>query len=169
MTVWLRTGAVAALLVLTTAGASRAQDPDPAFRADVEKLLEVTGARALGAQMANMSTTAMLDRMRKTRPDISERFVTVVKEVLSAEFAQAFDSPGGLHDQIVGVYAKHFTHDEVKGLIAFYTSTLGRKAVAELPLLAQESAALGQQWATTNTPRIVGALEKRLRDEKLIP
>jgi hypothetical protein len=42
-------------------------------------------------------------------------------------------------------------------------------AVAELPLLAQESAALGQQWATTNTPRIVGALEKRLRDEKLIP
>ena len=169
MPLWLRTGAVAALIVLTAAGAARAQEPDPAFRADVAKLLEVSGASALGAQMANMVSTAMLDNMRKTQPEVPDRFVAVVKEVLAAEFAQAFEPSGELLDLLVGVYAKHFTHDEVKGLIAFYTTPLGRKTVGELPLLAQEGAAIGQQWATANMPRIVGVLEKRLRDEKLIP
>ena len=165
----IRVAALVAGIVATTVGTARAQEPDPAHRADIERLLEVTGAGKLGAQIANMAAGQIIDTLRTAQPRVPQRAADVVKEVLSTEFSAAFDSPGGLHGTIVNMYAKHFTHEEIKGLLAFYATDLGRKAITEMPALAQESAAAGQAWAIANMPRINGVLQSRLRAEGLLP
>src|SRR5260221_6230089 len=41
-------------------------------------------------------------------------------------------------DQLISVYDKHYTDDEVKGLLQFYGSPLGQKMAAESPKIGRE-------------------------------
>jgi hypothetical protein len=38
----------------------------------------------------------------------------------------------------VGIYDKHFTDEEIKGLLQFYGSPLGQKVAAEMPKINRE-------------------------------
>jgi len=147
---------------------AHAQGVDPQFRADIESLLQATGAGAVGAQMAALVSSQVVDSMKRTQPGMPERVATVVKETLTAEFTKAFEPKGDLMARMADIYASHFTPQEVKVLLAFYGTDVGRKAVSVLPMLAQEGAALGQQWAQQNMGRVLGVLQQRLRDEGLV-
>ncbi len=147
---------------------AQAQAIDPQFRADIESLLQVTGAGSLGAQMAMLVSNQVIDSMKKAQPNVPERVATIVKETLNAEFSKAFEPTGELMGKMVGIYASHFTPQEVKALLAFYATDVGRKAISVLPMLAQDGAAVGQQWAQQNMSRVLGVLQQRLRDEGLI-
>ncbi|HKE86084.1 MAG TPA: DUF2059 domain-containing protein [Vicinamibacterales bacterium] len=161
-------GVLVAVVLVALSGSASAQSVDPRFRADIERLLEVTKAAALGAQIATIASNNMIDAMRKAQPDVPDRAVAIVKEVLSAEFERAFSGPNGILAAIVDLYAKHFTHEEVTALLEFYNSPAGRKAIAVMPTLAQESAAAGNAWAMANMPGIASKVEQRLRAEGLI-
>lgn len=145
-----------------------AQAIDPQFRADIDSLLQLTGAGSLGAQMAMIVSNQVIDSMKKAQPNVPERVATIVKETLNAEFTKAFEPTGELMGKMAGIYASHFTPQEVKALLAFYSTDVGRKAVSVLPMLAQDGAAAGQQWAQQNMSRVLGVLQQRLRDEGLV-
>jgi len=145
-----------------------AQAIDPQFRADIDSLLQLTGAGSLGAQMAMIVSNQVIDSMKKAQPNGPERVATIVKETLNAEFTKAFEPTGELMGKMAGIYASHFTPQEVKALLAFYSTDVGRKAVSVLPMLAQDGAAAGQQWAQQNMSRVLGVLQQRLRDEGLV-
>jgi hypothetical protein len=83
--------ALAAVLVSMPA---RAQTIDPEFRADIEKLFDVTGAGSLGSQMATLVSNSFLDAMRQAQPDVPARAVAIVRETLDAEFAKGFEPKG---------------------------------------------------------------------------
>jgi hypothetical protein len=44
-------------------------------------------------------------------------------------------------EQLVDIYDKHFTDDEIKGLLQFYGSPLGQKVAAEMPKIGRETQA----------------------------
>ena len=69
-----------------------AQALDESFRADVEKLMQVTGAAQLGAQMVSTITAQVLEGMKRSQPSLPERAVAIVREVLDAS---ADAPPGG--------------------------------------------------------------------------
>jgi len=54
--------------------------------------------------------------------------------------------------QIAAIYDKHFTDDEIKGLLDFYSSPLGQKFAAESPKINKEIQAV-QASATSNATR----------------
>jgi hypothetical protein len=88
--------------------------------------------------------------------------------VLNTEFANGFNGPE-IRDRLIALYAKYFTREEVRGLIAFYESDLGRKAVSNLPSLMREGGEIGQRWAQDSLPTIMQTLQARLKAEGLIP
>ena len=51
-----------------------------------------------------------------------------------------------LVDSEVLIYDKHFSHQEIRGLIEFYRTPLGQKTLKELPAVVSESAQAGQKW-----------------------
>jgi hypothetical protein len=148
---------------------ARAQDIDPALRTDVEKLLEVTGAVSSGAKVASIISSQMIEGMRQQMPQVPDRAIAIVKEVLDAEFVKAFDAPDGLRADMVRIYASHFTRAEVAALLEFYATDIGRKAILLMPQLAEEGAAAGQKWAMAHMPRVTETLQQRLRAEGFLP
>ena len=158
---------ILAAVILSPASVT-AQGQDDAFRKDILKLLDLTGSAKMGLQMASLVSGQILDGLKQGNPDVPPRAIEVAKELLNQEFAKAFESPEGLTPQIVTLYAKHFTHEEVLGLIRFYETDLGRKTIATMPQVMQEAVVVGQQWAQTNLPRIIGVMTERLRAEGFI-
>ncbi len=157
---------VAAVLIVATAAS--AQVVDDSFNSDIEKLLEVMGSKQLGAQMGSIIGKSILDNMRRTNTDIPARAIQVMQEVVDAEFGKAFTGPDSMMPGMVAVYAKHFTHAEIRDLLAFYGTDVGKKLISVLPAVTQEGAAVGQAWAVRHTPQVVAELQRRLRAEGLI-
>jgi uncharacterized protein len=157
--------AIAALLSVLAARPLEAEPIDPALRADIEKLLTVTGTDKAATQMAAMTAERMVEALQKSRPHLSENAFALAKEILAGEFARAYTGPDGLSARLVTIYARHFTHQEVKQLVKFYGSDLGRKTIEAMPMLMQESAAAGQEWMLAHMGQISVALDTRLKEE----
>jgi uncharacterized protein len=160
--------AIAQTLGQAAAAARKAPAVDPALRADIEKLMVITGVADLGAQMANQVSDAFLSGFKQTQNVVPPRALEIVREVLTAEFSQFF-AGAEVRDKQIALYAKYFTHADIKGLIAFYETDLGRKAIANMPSLMREGGEIGQQWAQGAMPKILQTLESRLKAEGLIP
>jgi len=160
--------AAAQTLGQAAAAARKAAPVEPALRADIERLMDITGQAAMGTQLATTFTDAFLNGLQQTQKNVPPRVIEVVKEVIGAEFSQAFDA-SEVKDKQIALYAKYYTHADVKGLIAFYETDLGRKAIANAPSLMREGAAIGQEWAKGAMPAMLEKLKARLKSEGLIP
>src|SRR5207248_708744 len=60
-----------------------------------------------------------------------------------------------------GIYARHFTADELKEIIAFYRQPVGQKMVDKMPVIAQQSMVAGQAFGR----QIGEELQARMREE----
>jgi hypothetical protein len=153
------------LLALLTPGATAlAQTPDPTFNSDIMKLLDFTGAGILSGQLATLMTRAIMQQSKVPQGPAA----AIVSEVVQSTVASHVSGPNGLVARMVPVYAKYFTHDEVRALLAFYASDIGKKTVAVMPMALQEGAQIGQAWANELAPEIKTELEKRFRAEGLL-
>ena len=114
----------------------------------IRKLMEMIGATDLGAQVNQQ----LLGQMRFDFPE--------VPEALWAEIAEALD-PAELTSLAIPIYDRHFTMEELQALIDFYTTPIGQKIVNKLPLVAQESNAIGQQWGETKALEIMQRLAEQ--------
>jgi uncharacterized protein len=64
-------------------------------------------------------------------------------------------------DATAQIYQKHFTSSDVKGLIAFYQSEVGKKFLAEMPSLMQESMRAGGDIMQKRMPALIESIDKR--------
>lgn len=54
--------------------------------------------------------------------------------------------PDALIDLAVPIYDKYFSDDDIKSMLAFYATPVGKKMVQVLPQLTNESMEVGQKW-----------------------
>lgn len=113
---------------------------------DIRKLLDMTGAGQLGKQLMDQ----MLAQFKQAMPRVPEKFWDEVAKETSVE---------QLVEMVVPVYDGNFEHEDIKGLIAFYESPLGKKLIAAQPQIMKESMAAGQKWGMEVAARIVKRLQ----------
>lgn len=112
------------------AAARARRGPSAAQRADdVKRLIEATGV----VERELKSLEPLLERMRAQAPQIPEK---VWKEV-QTEFRNVFTRET-IIEMYAPVYSRHFAPDEIRRLLAFYSSPLGKKLVAETPMIEVE-------------------------------
>ncbi|MEO7110745.1 MAG: DUF2059 domain-containing protein [Polyangiaceae bacterium] len=119
----------------TSTSASPAQDDGLDAMTDeqlVRKLLEATGAAALGKQVGD----SMIDTFRKM-PNLPPGFLDRFKQNLHVD---------ELTELIVPIYLKHYDHQTLIAAIRFYRSDAGRKIVEQLPVITAESMEAGKKW-----------------------
>ncbi len=111
---------------------------DPAKEADIRSLMELVGARALVQDGANTAIEQSREKLLATVPnnDKGQAFVNA----FAISYQKKFDVDL-VTDQLVAIYDKHFTDDEIKGLLQFYGSPLGQKVAAEMPKIGRETQA----------------------------
>jgi hypothetical protein len=111
---------------------------DPVKEADIHSLMELVGARELVQDGAGNSIEQTREKLLATVPnnDKGQAFVNA----FAASYEKKFNVDQ-VTEQLVGIYDKHFTDDEIKGLLQFYGSPLGQKVAAEMPKIGRETQA----------------------------
>jgi len=106
---------------------SFAQD---AFKNDVKKLVELSGG------------TAQIDVAKK-------QIITMIPEAKQAEFLKEFDATMPSYFQkFYDFYMKEYTHDDVKAMLKFYESPIGKKINSKAAPMAEMTIAAAQAWGT---------------------
>ncbi|KHE14971.1 hypothetical protein OI71_11645 [Aeromonas hydrophila] len=84
------------------------------------------------------------------------------RDVLEA-WVSRYLSWGAMSTEVAAIYRKHFTEAELKALIAFYQSPVGKKSLDTMPAIFQESSLVGQSLAERNMPALQAMLDEAKR------
>ena len=101
---------------------------DPAFKKEVLRLLELSGA--------NAQYEALINPIIKSAP--AEKQADFKKEIM--------ESLKGLSDKIADIYMQEFTPEDVKTMIKYYESPVGKKQASKAGVLAEKGQAAGMEW-----------------------
>jgi hypothetical protein len=108
---------------------------DPAKDADIRALLELVGARDQVQGSVRQIAEQYRERLLATVPN-NEKGQAFVNTTIS-EYEKRYDVDR-VTDRLVVLYNKHYTDEEIKGLLQFYGSPLGQKVAAEGPKIFRE-------------------------------
>ena len=154
---------VAATLSLLSATV-QADELTAAKRAQIKTLLELTGVKAIPDQIASNTVQSWVGGVKQLDPKFPDKGFTIARDAFAAALNAKIDGGGGLIEQVSLVYHNHFTHDEVRGLVAFYQTPLGRKLATEMPSMTQESMQAGLKWGQGLAPKLQERLRARFRE-----
>ena len=137
--------AAAAALALGAAGQAVAAQPS---EKQVRELFEVMHMDRMFGQM----NTQMVTVMGQAVPCVP------------ASYWQGFidgDGARAVVDRMVPVFQRHFSAEEIDGLLKFYRSPLGQKVIAEMPATMAEGMQIGRQWGQQRAQEMLGQLQKQ--------
>ncbi|HYL63338.1 MAG TPA: DUF2059 domain-containing protein [Candidatus Methylomirabilis sp.] len=129
---------------------------DPAKDADIRSLMELTGARDQIQDAVANSSEQYKEKLLATVPenDKGQAFVAAFVD----SYQKKFDA-NQVTEQIVAIYDKHYTDDEIKGLLQFYGSPIGQKVAAEAPKINREIQAASRAIGTNAAREALQALK----------
>jgi hypothetical protein len=149
------------LLIMTTFHFVNAQDA--AKKADIMKLLEMAGIYDMGDEYAKAISEQVTHALKKSKPKTTDKTIGILNKELKIVINNAMREPQGIGDIISKTYAKYFTHDEVKKLIAFYETPVGKKLLEVTPIVQKEYLTEGQKWFSSIGPTVIKRLRGRLQ------
>lgn len=118
----------------TLASDKPAEKLDPAKDAAIRHLMDITETSKMGDNINAGITRQVHDVMARAIPqDQVPKFM----EAFSQKFNAAAPS-SAVTDAMVPVYAKHFSMEDIQGLVKFYESPLGMRVVKAMPQVNQE-------------------------------
>lgn len=118
---------------------------------DILKLMEVNGS----ASGYDLAFEQIVSQFKMMKPNVPQLTWDMAKhDVFDKEIVE-------LKKQLIPVYQKNFTAEEVKQLIAFYTSPLGKKLVEGTTKLTKESMQIAQPWGMSLAGKIQGYLGEK--------
>jgi len=141
---WMIVTAAVAMALGVTGRATAAQPSEK----QVRQLFEVMHLSQMFGQMNNQ----MAGMMGQAAPCVP------------ASYWQGFIDAGGTEQllaQMVPVYQRHFTAQDVSGLLKFYKSDLGQKVITQMPLTMAEGMKIGQQWGRQRGEEMVKQLQQQ--------
>lgn len=149
-----------AAVVLALALASQAvhaQQPTPAAMLAAKEIVTATGATALFnpliAGVVEQAKNLFLQQNPALGKDLNE-----VAAKLRTDLAPRFEE---LTNEVAKLYATHFTEAELKDLLAFYRTPVGKKLITEQSKVAEGSLKFAQTWANTLSDQVIA----KFRDE----
>ncbi|WP_297985406.1 DUF2059 domain-containing protein [uncultured Chryseobacterium sp.] len=113
----------------------------------IEAFLQLTNSANMGIQMASQ----FLDSFKNTYPDVPNEFWEEIKKEMK---------PEDIENMIIPIYEKHFTEKEIDDFIAFYNTPSGKKMIEKMPIVFQESQAVGQEWGRGIAKKVFEKISK---------
>tara|TARA_R110002049_G_scaffold51245_1_gene145038 strand:- start:2392 stop:2802 length:411 start_codon:yes stop_codon:yes gene_type:complete len=116
------------LFMVAIATQAKAQTEDTEFKQETVEFIKLMGAG-----------------------DAFEQAIAQIGTMVSAENKEAYTKEAkgtldGLYEQMAELYMAEFTQDEIKELVAFYKTDLGKKLAEKQLGLTQKAMMFGQSW-----------------------
>ena len=110
----------------------------------------------------------MIEQLKKANPNLPDYAMTIMREEILAVMGSE-KAKKSLREKLYPIYDKIYTIDELRELVNFYSSPVGKKLVASMPQILKECTDSGRAWALELTPEMSQRVRKRLESEKLLP
>jgi len=142
------------ILCFVSLFAFNAHADERSSKESVEQLMELTEtSKMMDAMQGQIS--AMFDGMsaqigisEEERPAF-ESYMQKVAKLMEKDMGwETFKEP------MIKIYLKHFTEEEVKGLISFYQTEVGKSMIEKMPLIMQDSILMSQDLMKGIMPKI---------------
>jgi uncharacterized protein len=108
---------------------------DPQKESDIRALLELVGARDQVQDSVRQTAEQYRERLLASVPN-SDKGQAFINTTIN-DYEKLFNVDR-INEQLVVLYDKHYTDDEIKSLLQFYGSPLGQKVAAESPKIFRE-------------------------------
>lgn len=131
---------------------------------DIVKLLRMTGSLKIGEMMGTAVVNQMMSVVKLTNQTLPDSVIEIIRQEVNQLISEEVEKEDGLLSILVPIYDKYYTHKDIKGLIEFYNTPLGKKLIETMPAVTQESMLAGQKWGAALGPEITDRIKKRLRD-----
>jgi hypothetical protein len=112
------------------------EEPTPEKRRAIEELMEVINLRALGDVLSKAVIWQMRVNLKNGGLKVSPKASSILEEEISSFMREETEKNGGLYEYVCLLYDKHFTLQDIKELIAFYETPIGRKVVRLSPMMS---------------------------------
>jgi hypothetical protein len=125
-------------------------------RAEIEVLLKEMGTLANMNRIVDVLIPMIIGEFRKENPKIPEamwnEFILIAEDEIKKTMPE-------LMEPIITIYDTNFTTEEIKQLVAFYTSPVGHKIVTQMHEIVPQTVAMAQAWGERAGARV----EERIR------
>jgi hypothetical protein len=160
VTAAMRAGALLIALVAFGPGAmAQGSTPSPASVQIAREFVLASGATRTFEGVVPTILQQSLGVFVQQNPDLQKQLTETVKSI-----APEFEKRGAeIIDLIARVYATRFTEAELKEILAFYRSPVGKKFVVQQPSVLEESFVKTQEWGGKLSEEIVVRLRAEMK------
>ena len=161
---WLARIAVAAMLacgslLVASAPGWAQQKPSPAAIAAAKELLVLKGGDIVFNPVVNNVVDKVKDVFVPTNPNLNKELNEV-----AAQLKKQYDSKRAeLLNNVARIYAERFSEQELKGLVAFYKSPLGRKMVTDEPKIIDQSLNYVENWGNELSDGVLSRFREEMK------
>lgn len=135
------------------------QQPSPSAIATAKEVITAKGAAALYGPLVSGVIERTKSVFLQTNPMLGKDLNEVA--------AKLHNEYGGRSAEIVNdvakLYASRFTEQELKDILAFYKSPLGRKLIVEEPAILDQSMKNAQTWAENLSQEVIAKMRTEMK------
>lgn len=142
-----------AVACFAAAGMARAQTPTPtpSAIAAAKELVLIKGATSMFEPLIPGVIESAKNGFLPTNPQLAQPL-----NEIAAELRKQYEPKRNeIIDEVAKIYAQHFTEQELKELVTFYKSPLGKKMLTEEPFAVDQSLKAAQAWATHFSDEVI--------------
>ena len=145
----------------------RAETSDSAKRLLIDELLVQTGqsAKDTGKLFSNVFIEQMTTALKQAKPNIDPKAFDVIEQEVKLIIDEALLNDNIMADILYPIYSSRFSEEELKELIAFYKTPLGKQLLQNMPAITQEAMQAGQKFGQSLGPKIQERILARFKSE----
>ena len=152
-----------AALVMMAGTPARAADPQAAQLA--HQILQATHASDMADQMLAQMLEGMAGGLNQANPGRQADVQAVLNDVVATEFRRAIPD---LMEQNAQAYVDTFSVDQLKQIVAFYQTDVGRMMAGKQPALARAQGDIDNSFGREFFERVGPRLDQALAARRLI-
>jgi hypothetical protein len=151
--------AALAVALFAMAPPAHSGEPTAAAMATAKELVKATDSTAvfdpLIAGVVEQAKSLFLQQNPALAKDLNE-IAAQIRTQLAPRFVE-------LSNEIAKEYASNFTNDELKAILAFYQSPVGKKLLAQQPAVIDTSMKFAQNWANKLSDQVIAEMRQELK------
>jgi hypothetical protein len=155
--------AAVAVALMAFGPTAQSQQPSAAAMATAKQLIAATAATTvftpLIAGVVEQAKLLYLQQNPGLAKDLNE-----IAEKMRADLAPRFAE---LSDEMAKLYATRFTDPELKAILVFYQSPVGKKLLDQQPNVVDDSMKFAQDWANKLSDQVIAQMRDELKKRGL--
>lgn len=156
-----RSGRAAALALacLAFSGAAHAQQPSAAAVAVAKELLDLKGA----ARMFDPLVPGIIETVKNNYLQTNPALFKDLSDVAAQLRTELAPKRAEVINQVATLYAQRFSEQELKDVVAFYKTPVGKKFVTEEPTVIEQSLATAQNWSQKLSEEVLSRFRAEMK------